>query len=110
MAHDIGFYEFFPFKEGTEDDKTGDTIGYFFGFAGGLFYDVFDAHHCNGGCSGTNEGVIRTAVQLKDAIERIKSAPVYTQYPDPKRLVEIVNKLEQYLETHPDGHIFIHYS
>ena len=44
MAHDVGFYEYHPERKRR---KIGKTIGYFFGFAGGIFYKAFKAEHLN---------------------------------------------------------------
>lgn len=100
MAHDIGFY----------DADTKEVVTFFFGYAGGIFYEAFDAEHCDGGMSGTNRGVTRNAEQVRQALEKIKSSKIYTSYPDPDRLPDVVTSIEQYLDAHPNAKILIHYS
>ncbi|MCK6625576.1 MAG: hypothetical protein L6R45_10420 [Anaerolineae bacterium] len=100
MAHDISF----------TDSSNGQTFGFFFGYAGGIFYTAFDAHHLDAGISGANGGVTRSADEVRRAIEIIKTSPVYTSYPDPERLHDIVEKLEAFLKQKPNGYAFIHFS
>ena len=109
MSHGIGFYEY-PVQIIGEQAKIGKNIGYFFGYARGIFYRAFQAQHCDDGFSGSNMGVIRTADQVRQALEIIRTDPIYTTYPDPKRISDIVEKLETYLEHSPDGKIYIHFS
>lgn len=100
MAHDIGFY----------DRDTEENITYFFGYAQGIFYEAFNAQHCNAGVSGSNQGVTRTAIQVRQALVFIKTSRAYASYPDPGRIKETIDKLEAYLEQNPDARIFIHFS
>jgi len=108
MAHDVGFYEYDPKKD--DINKVGNTIGFFFGYAGGIFYEAFDADELDGGVSGINRGVARTAEQVRQAIETIKQSKVFKTYPDPRRISMILDTLEQYLQQHPQGMMYIHFS
>lgn len=102
MAHDISFTD--------GDDPEGEPFAFFFGYAGGIFYTAFDAEELDGGMSGTNEGVTRSAAEVRQAIETIKASPVYSTYPDPERIPEVIRELEAFLERKPNGRVFIHYS
>lgn len=108
MSHDIGFYDLDTYNE-KDPDKI-EVITYFFGYAGGIFYEAFDATEFDMGVSGSNQGVTRTAELLRQGIELIKASPVYTNYPDPDRIPATIRDLEAFLERKPNGRVFIHYS
>lgn len=73
MAHDINF----------TNNKTGENIAYFFGYADGIWYKGCDAAHCYGGVSGNGNSVIKTASEMKNIITVIEKFKAVQSYPDP---------------------------
>lgn len=110
MAHDIGFYGYRHGEPHPKSQEPDDTIGYFFGYAQGIFYTAFNATHCDNGISGANRGVLRSADQAQHAVKVINDSGIPDTYPDPGRIQEILEKLEQYLDEYPNCYLLIHYS
>ena len=105
MAHDVGFYKY---------DATGkhsdNAIAYFFGYASGLLYRAFDATECDAGVSGTCEGVTRSAEQMRSGVAALRNADMHTSHPHFQQLHETIEKLNAYLDDHPDASVFVHFS
>lgn len=98
MAHDISF---------SDADNEDEPFAFFFGYARGIFYTAFEAEHLDNGMSGANEGVTRSAAQVRQAIATIKASPVFTTYSDPDRIPEVIRELEAFLERNQtDGFLF----
>lgn len=86
MAHDFSI-----------SSSTGKTE-FFFGYAGGVVYDAFNARAFDAGSSGNGGGKTVTAEEVRSAIDFLKADSRSTS-----PVIDLVNKMEGLLGSHADG-------